>query len=1717
MPSYRFDDAIKAGVPISDINREAAKRIGYRYDDAVAAGVSDDDILAELQKRYSSQEPAKEQKTPGPDVLGAIRTGMENVAGGVVGVGDFLYGGVKAIPQALIAAGAVLGGNKATDVEKFLMPELAEKTEAVAPSLGKIIEKFGVDPKKVTQTEGYKTMHDKPMEAIGEILQYPGRGVRAMGGDEELAAGSNIAAMAGLVGAPFVKGLAPKAPVNPLSKTIGFPFNKSEVPNNFVGGSTAAVQKLNREAEIIKKKTEEKAAEEAAATPHGDVIGKQFGGREAKPWDTPEEARVKSSFEMELVPQGEPGLFEQPKTPDASLLVKRHDIPEATIDFPLRQEVLQQPEIVAAIEAFRTKASELQKVAENAISEKVRENAARELETLQQEFAAGMKQLGVDDAAGAHGLNRPLYEQTGGKTQLPVETTTGTARPPKTEQTIKTPEVETEGWLPRSTSLGGTGKRGFGQGGALDLSVFTEGLNDLNRALSNLTDKIADNFRGVTMLRNSDGTPSVFLHATRKDFISRNSKGYEIQDAAINPKLVDKDSFDPRNISPRGDLGIHLGNSATSAHVRIDGNLTNIGSTKEGFVKPSGWENVAGDSFYSNLNGPSLERGSHIFPYVVKTTPDKVVSVSKDINNWADPINVITQLEKDGVIPKSAFRTETGYLKVPTIIELRNELVRRGIYVIEYPNTYEAIGAAKGTPKSIVVLKKSILEPLSDARIPKLGGPGKKQGGAVNFGAFRRDKDTREKVSIEGLQAEYKRVTGKELSVEKAIEWAKEANYAIEEVSTKLKNKGGGFAAFNKKIGNPFTDRDTLTPDEMKIAFDEGLVRDIDTNILKQALSAPVRAGGDTYRVRNYYNNPLVEALLRPLSRAADAAKYRADHILWGKEGVGTQLRNLTREEYDAFSLNLLKYRGTNDVAAVLEGLTPAARKAGEAYLKATEKDLASKNAARALEGKKPLTGPSVYLAGSWQGDRVFTVHDKSGELVGVVTGYASDLATARKWIVENRPDHTMTPEISNVRVERGNKQQFITDNLAELYDAILEANKSGEISLQDAVYNAMVEQRNLQSAKVRGVHLHEKFRKETPVFGAEGFKPWLDKSKNADELFASQVRMIEDSILREELSKAAKNISDYEQQLGNLNAIKLAKRKLGDMQGNYDPIGVKYMEQRIRGLVSDSGKLGEWGLKGFRWVEPATTAAMNTVYFSLNAMHALLNIAEVPRNTLLGIQEGGKAAPNVWKQTVGTFGAIKGASHMALLAAEKAGGPKMAGDYRYFHDYAMKQNVGNPTVEVRQSVSPESLVGKAGTEVMSGLNATISVPEIAGRYTSFVTIAHALKSMGLDKVHAADLAHDLVKKNFKDYSKLEASPVFQRLGTLGMGGRQLRTWLIGETLNHYSALINRQPLILGTMIASTALIYGADSVPMFKQFDEWFNTIREFAISKAKDPKQAQEFADYQSPREWLYTHPKVNGDLRGGLDRLLEYAGAEGSSMGNTEYRLFPQDWSEWVMKVKYMLSMGKSADTILTELKREDTNWGAVARNVAEPFAPKMATRLIEDNFLKDEQGNILNEKNEYNPKVTLNSPEERKAYALYGMQPKTTALNRTAEGFQFRKQTNVNERQQAARDQLVEAFNNLQVNPKATARYDKAREKFIAAYGGSDNSDESFVRSLQNAIETRAFTPMQKQRIAQLKKPENNPEMVDYYTQILKMSSPGKPGLVGNRRSLNVAPE
>lgn len=125
--------------------------------------------------------------------------------------------------------------------------------------------------------------------------------------------------------------------------------------------------------------------------------------------------------QRQAVPFDGPGFSEGPierASPQESLAT-RHDFP--TDDFMLRQEVLEQPEIAQAIEAFRGQDIALQNVIDTAKSNKTKEQARAAQAAAREEFQRGMELMGIQKPADAYG--RGLYEARGENTTGAIQHT----------------------------------------------------------------------------------------------------------------------------------------------------------------------------------------------------------------------------------------------------------------------------------------------------------------------------------------------------------------------------------------------------------------------------------------------------------------------------------------------------------------------------------------------------------------------------------------------------------------------------------------------------------------------------------------------------------------------------------------------------------------------------------------------------------------------------------------------------------------------------------------------------------------------------------------------------------------------------------------------------------------------------------------------------------------------------------------------------------------------------------------------------------------------------------------------------------------------------------------------------------------------------------------------------------------------------------------------
>jgi len=418
------------------------------------------------------------------------------VTGAYTGLVDTVYGAGKFLAGIPFKAGALLSGASPTDVDKYLSQEIEENLGSFATNL----EKMGVPKEFASESPGYQAMM-YPWEKLTEAMRYPGEKLKEVG-QEELGAGTNLAIEGALALLPF-KGRVGKSPQPKIPETFkGYPGKETPITSkdrvNVLFEETAKEVEASKvtETDSLPKLIEEparldlleRAPVEETPLPiipqEGLPVGRGPRDIPIKPQELPQERSPLTAdqyFERaapETKVVGEPPrtpfleLTElQERVPDTQRLATRHDVP--TIDFPLRQEVLERPEIKEAIDSFRTREGELltqidslkkDPLLDKELQLDTLKELTKQVETLREEFGRGMELLGIKEPSDAYG--RALYEPT--------------AKSLSIEKTKSGFDFSKEG---AKKPIGGVGKKGRKQGGAVNPEVFKEGFEKVKLIL----------------------------------------------------------------------------------------------------------------------------------------------------------------------------------------------------------------------------------------------------------------------------------------------------------------------------------------------------------------------------------------------------------------------------------------------------------------------------------------------------------------------------------------------------------------------------------------------------------------------------------------------------------------------------------------------------------------------------------------------------------------------------------------------------------------------------------------------------------------------------------------------------------------------------------------------------------------------------------------------------------------------------------------------------------------------------------------------------------------------------------------------------------------------------------------------------------------------------------------------------------------------------------
>lgn len=1114
-----------------------------------------------------------------------------------------------------------------------------------------------------------------------------------------------------------------------------------------------------------------------------------------------------------------------------------------TVDFPLRQEVLERPEYQQAIDAFRRVDQDLQnkldslalKIEQEAkwlqdfegkktdkdyekLNGLLEEQASLEQQRTanEQEFAAGMKMFGVEKASDAYG--RGLYEGTDRTKQQSVRKTA----------TMLPPEVSKVSDAVRKV---GRMKK---QGGALDPQVFKEGFKRLSRALSRLTDQpwLKTRFPADQYMTNSDGTPLVMLHGTKAQFDNFRTFSHGYAEAQ----------------------GIHLGFTVPS-HLIHKADLNTSMQTRKGKAELS---NAFGDSPFADSNSV---RGSNIRPVVIRN--GNYPFIKSDAGNW-DPTSLlkISVRDQQGAwIPfKEFFMREakknntpmsddrygawvgtiesTGYEDRGRMFSLM--LKEAGIDGFFYRNTQEALtNRARITTERA---KKYLYQP-ADQAAPKPKGSLQD---TISFVTWDPD-------NVRSVYEDKPRVPKKEMGGEN---YTKAVVEGLEKLIAKVKKglpkseEGVRADVVSKAVGwrqNYIAEVPEVTPEFLEKVKNEPN----SSNIISRGL-APGRVAMQELQGRT---NELIAFAGRHLENARNRYEILKDEVVEPIKRVmrpviqsKAQLESLT----EVFTRELKnKARYPDDV--LQQALSPKGFEAYKALRDGLDRAREIINATRKAKGLKEISMLEAYMGSMWLGPWKAHVYDSNNNLVWVLS---EPSAYARSQAIDYLKTHDPSLKFTEVKYDAsmGRAQDRLDAAYTDLITIL------GKDNLVTQTVGELLAKRYMgETLNIGGVEQH--FKKKTGVGGFAGNRPWAYRFSDQQALFEQQLRYIDNVIRWGEQQKVLAKID------GVIKDPGVAETRAPDIEYIKELVKAEQGRDVYRGVSAMEDALGKWsGLSPRHYMQGL---GMSKAWFYMHKLGMSL-----PFMVTSFVQPFLSLPPALFAQKAnwgtGMFHAILDGYLMGIsvLGVDVAavGGKRMQDLAESLANHqpselsaeAIKYARANRVVELNQLTDVMDVTMDARWEVIKKtVGASITVPEMFARSNAYMAFVHGLKHKYDTSTHEGRLAlfekaAEITKEAMGDYNPAQKAMIFQRFGMIGNAASALQTFMMNHMYQTYkyakmAAKGDPAPFLMQTMMqlaftGATGLI-GVEDAEDILQFLKKFMPHDMYV--KHKDASVKQFIAD--------------------------------------------------------------------------------------------------------------------------------------------------------------------------------------------------------------------------------------------------------------------------------
>jgi len=684
----------------------------------------------------------------------------------------------------------------------------------------------------------------------------------------------------------------------------------------------------------------------------------------------------------------------------------------------------------------------------------------------------------------------------------------------------------------------------------------------------------------------------------------------------------------------------------------------------------------------------------------------------------------------------------------------------------------------------------------------------------------------------------------------------------------------------------------------------DGTPKDISDKSLRNHLAS------SNWAMSALVKHPLVHWVVSKYTKAVKEAEVVSETLI-AEQGKGFMaiLSAGSKEKISDLSARMRAMEGKEGTVPTLSGWE---KRFMESFSKARETTLARVNEVRKTKDLPPIEPRLNYLASMFTGE--FRVLVKEGDkTVGWVNGRSkSELEQAKSYLEGNGYTFSNAERIPYARSK--DFQKMMGRRMAA-FDEVIRV--FGENDPSVAQFSERLE--NMYSKQAYD-HLDFKqhFKKKSGVFGAEGFKGWVDPYQNARDLWQAQAEYIRAAnmwVAQQKVdAEVAPVLVDPQIKQDHPNAHALAdmmyKNAFGKLE-NELPILEKAADLYVNSVNSDiftgpvMGRVG----KGLQKVNPneSLRALKNwTVHaaLSLNAGFMATQFVQVPIATATMINffkdQGLNKASG--KQALGL--AILDSSVYSMYNSEagrksfEAMGfkePPISDVGKYFNDYVTDNHITTPHILEKTDMYSGNPVLKSIQWTDKKLGDTISKPEEITRRTAFNTLAHYLYASGLSKENAAEMAEVATSIAMVDYSRSGRPMVFNKAGILGDMAATVNTYK-HNAFTQMAIYGTDNPRALATMLLSQFFMGGLVGFYAVDEVDELWQMIRDNLPGMDKDFRDLPSLKEtmIRNTPEWVAfggASALTRGFVPEGVDISAKYSmdNAFGDSLAEVMFPLF------------------------------------------------------------------------------------------------------------------------------------------------------------------------------------------------------------------------------------